>query len=275
VAEPNAAQREQWNGEGGFRWIADADRRDLVLAPVLRVLLDSAALQPSEDVLDIGCGCGISTTAAHELTKPGTALGIDISEPMLRIARERTTGTTGIAFAQADAQTHRFDPAFDVVIGRFGTMFFDDPIAAHANIRTALRPGGRLCLATWQPLDANDWLLIPGAALLRHGTMPETESGPGMFAQSDPAQIATVLEAAGWDAVHVEPVQVTLNLGADPDEATDYLTGMGIARRVLDTIDEADRPRAIAEVTELLAGSLADDGVELGAGINIITARAA
>ena len=74
---------------------------------------------------------------------------------------------------------------FDAAISRFGTMFFADPTAAFVNIARGLRPSGRLCVATWQPLIANEWLTIPGAALSRYGTIPETEaSGPGMFAQS-------------------------------------------------------------------------------------------
>ena len=88
---------------------------------------------------------------------------------------------------QGDTQTHQFASKFDVAISRFGTMFFADPVAAFANIGRALRPQGRLCLATWQPLAANDWLTIPGAALLRYGTIPESvPSGPGMSANPIP-----------------------------------------------------------------------------------------
>ncbi len=77
-------------------------------------------------------------------------------------------------------------------------MFFDDPAAAFTNIARSIRPGGRLCIATWQPLGANDWLAIPGAALLRHGTPPEPVTAPGMFAQSEPGLITAVLAAAGF-----------------------------------------------------------------------------
>ena len=176
---------------------------------------------------------------------------------------------------QADAQTHGFEPdACDVVISRFGTMFFDDPVAAFANLATATRPAGRVCLATWQPLAANDWLLIPGAALLRYGSLPDSDgTAPGMFAQSDPIAVTQVLETAGWRDVVVDPVTVRLRLGGDAADATDYLADTGIARAVLDTIVPADRDQAIAAVTETLEAHAEADGVCLDAGINLIRAK--
>jgi ubiquinone/menaquinone biosynthesis C-methylase UbiE len=273
VAEPNASQREQWNGESGLRWIADADRRDRVLQTVLDTLVRAADLRPDDDVLDIGCGCGATTIAAHSELTTGRALGLDISGPMLDVARTRAARLDRISFHHADAQTFQFADAFDVVLSRFGTMFFDDPVTAHANLRSALRPGGRLCLATWQPLEANDWLLAPGTVLLAHGSMPPTDPGPGMFAQADPDQVEAVLTAAGWTDIRIDPITIELRLGDDAAEATDYLADTGIARRVLDTIAPEARATALAAVTELLA-QYDDDGVRLGAGINLIHARA-
>jgi ubiquinone/menaquinone biosynthesis C-methylase UbiE len=274
VAEPNASQREQWNGQGGDRWVADADRRDRVLHTVLDELLRAADLAADDDVLDIGCGCGATTLAARSQLTTGRALGLDISNPMLGVARTRGDHLDRISFLYADAQTHQFADTFDVVLSRFGTMFFDDPVAAHANLRTALRPGGRLCLATWQPLEANDWLLVPGAVLLAHGSMPPTDPGPGMFAQADPDQVEAVLTAAGWSDIRIDPITVEMRLGDDPAEATDYLADTGIARRVLETIAPEVRPIALVEVTKLLAQFGGDEGVRLGAGINLIHARA-
>jgi SAM-dependent methyltransferase len=271
---PNQTQREAWNGESGHRWVADADRRDAVLAPVADALLAAARLRSGEAVLDVGCGCGATTIAAADAAAPGEVLGIDLSEPMLALARERA-GDRNVRFLYADAQTQRLDPGrFDVAISRFGTMFFDDPVAAFANIATAMRAGGRLSLATWQPLAANDWLMVPGAALLRFGQIPEavTGSGPGMFAQADPAIVDRVLTDAGWTEVQVQPTDVTLRLGRDASEATDYLAGTGIARAVLETIAPEHRKEAIAAVTDALAPHESTDGVMLGASINLITA---
>jgi SAM-dependent methyltransferase len=159
----NTDQYRAWNGDSGHRWVADADRRDSVLAPVADALLAAAHLTPGEGVVDIGCGCGATALSAARTVGPtGAVYGIDLSEPMLDVARRRAKASrlSNLTLVQGDVQTHRLPDRFDAAISRFGTMFFADQIAALTNIRHGHRPGGRLCLATWQPLAANDWLTI-------------------------------------------------------------------------------------------------------------------
>jgi SAM-dependent methyltransferase len=155
----NTDEYEAWNGDTGHRWVVDADRRDHVLAPVADALLAAAHLTLGEPVVDIGCGCGATTlAAARAVGSTGSAYGIDLSGPMLGVARRRAeaSGLSSVTLIQGDVQIHRFPARFDAAISRFGTMFFADQTAALANIRRGLRPRGRLCLATWQPLVAND-----------------------------------------------------------------------------------------------------------------------
>jgi SAM-dependent methyltransferase len=271
----NQQQHDAWNGESGHRWVADADRRDEILTPVTDALFAAAQLHPGQTVIDIGCGCGATTLAAAGQVAPGRVVGLDLSAPMLGLARRRA-GQRPVEFVQADAQTDPLEPeAFDVAISRFGTMFFDDPTAAFANIRGGMRTHGSLCIATWQPLAANDWLAIPGAALLRYGSLPATAAGgPGMFAQSDPDTVTAVLTGAGWHAIHVDPITVAMRLGADADDATDYFSDIGMVRSVLDTIDPAQQQEALAAVRDELARHQGDDGICLAAGIHIIKASA-
>jgi SAM-dependent methyltransferase len=270
---------EAWNGESGERWIVDPDRRDAFAAPVADALLRAADLQPGEVVLDVGCGCGATTLEAARVVGPdGAAHGIDLSELMLEVARRRleASALTNVTFTMADAQTHPLDAdAHDIVISRFGTMFFDEPVTAFANLAAGLRPGGRLCIASWQPLVANDWLMVPGIALLRYATFPDTSSGPGMFAQSEPDQVRATLERAGYRDIDVKELDVTLRLGDDPRDARDHLAGTGIGRAVLDTIDEAHRAEALDAVAAVLRHHVSDDGVRLGGGILITTAKCA
>jgi SAM-dependent methyltransferase len=277
VTIANTDQYDSWNGDSGHRWVANPDRRDRAIAPVADALFAAVHLASGERVLDIGCGCGATTlTAAGAVSPGGDAVGLDLSEPMLDVARQRasTAGNANVAFVQADAQTHPLSgDGYDVAISRFGTMFFADSGAAFTNIRKALRPGGRLCIATWQPLVANDWLTIPGAALLAYGSLPDASEGPGMFTQSDPADITSTLSAAGFDDINVVSVSVALDLGTDPADAADYLADSGPGRAVLATVPVADRPAALEAVRTVLADHVTSAGVQLGAAVWITTAQ--
>jgi SAM-dependent methyltransferase len=274
----NTDEYEAWNGDSGHRWVAYADRRDRILAPVADALLPAAHLATGDRVVVIGCGCGATALAAARAVGPGGAVyGIDLSEPMLDVARRRAeaSGVSNITLVQGDAQTHPFPDRSDVAISRFGTMFFANQIAALTNIRHGLRPGGRLCLATWQPLAANDWLTIPGSALLSYGDLPEAETtGRSMFSQSDADSVTTTLHAAGFSNPRLEPMKLTLVLGADADEAVDYLAGTGPGRAALDAVPADRRPAALDAVRGALADHTGSDGVHLGAAIWIVTANA-
>ncbi|HLG01741.1 MAG TPA: methyltransferase domain-containing protein, partial [Acidimicrobiia bacterium] len=188
---PNDEQAEYWDGPGGEHWVAEAYRYSRMTGPLGEVLVEAADPQPGERVLDVGCGMGATTLAAAERVLPGgSALGVDLSGPMLAVARERANrgGLTHVAFEQADAQVRPFDPgSFDLAISRFGVMFFDDPNAAFANLGRALRSGGRLEFVCWQGLFDNEWLAVPVAAALQHVPVPEMgEPGaPGPFSLAD------------------------------------------------------------------------------------------
>ena len=277
MTDVNADQRAAWNGESGERWVATADRRDAVLAPVGEALIETAAIASGERVLDIGCGCGATTLAAARDAGPtGHVLGVDLSAPMLALAAQRAETTPTADLLQADAQTFHLRERFDVAVSRFGTMFFDDPTAAFTNIARHLTAGGRLCIATWQPLDANAWLVVPGAALLEHASLPEAASadGPGMFAQSDPVVIEGVLREAGFGDITSVTRTVALRLGATIDDAIDHLTDSGPGRAVLETVPAEDHAHALAAVADALRPHHhPNEGVILDAGILITTGR--
>ena len=273
----NAAQYAAWNGDAGERWVASADRRDAVLAPIADLLLANATITPGERVLDIGCGCGATTLAAAAATgAEGAVLGADLSEAMLNVARARGGREDNVELRQADIQTDPLGDAFDVAISRFGTMFFDDPAAAFTNVARHLAPGGRLCIATWQPLEANQWLIVPGAALLEFGTLPDGTdgTGPGMFAQSDAAALRVVLADAGFTDIAIEARTLPLPLGATAAEAVDYLADSGPGRAILETVPADRHDDAIAAVTAALRPHHEPGrGVTLDAAILVTTAR--
>ena len=172
-----------------------------------------------ESVLDVGCGCGHTALALADQVGPrGSVTGIDISRPMLGRARERQQEQQlqNLIFLPADAQTHQFEPAsVDLIFSRFGVMFFEDAAQAFGNLRTALRPGGRLCFLCWQELRKNDWVRVPLQAAAQHVPLPpRPEPGaPGPFSLADPARVRDILDAAGFRNVRCQPHETDMSVG--------------------------------------------------------------
>ncbi len=143
-------------------------------------------ISPGDEVVDIGCGTGLTTREAARAAAPGRVVGVDVSERMLERARQLTVAERldNVRYELGDAQVHRFDRAgFDAAISRFGTMFFSDPAAAFANIAAALRPEARLVLLVWQRHEHNEWARAIDAALgnaARHGSRARTLSRSAM-----------------------------------------------------------------------------------------------
>jgi SAM-dependent methyltransferase len=233
-------------------------------------------------VLDVGCGCGGTTLAAARLVAPGRALGLDLSGPMLARAQAdaAAAGLGNAAFRQGDAQVEPLEPAsFEVVISRFGVMFFADPVAAFANIRSAARPGGRLVFACWQPLAANQWMLVPGAALAEHlppPPAPVPADGPGMFAFADPERLRPILAAAGWRDVEItsEHASILVGGGGSVDDAVEFLRTATQGRTMLAGADAATAERALASVRAALTPFADADGVHLDAAVWLVQAVA-
>jgi SAM-dependent methyltransferase len=276
----NTAQAEHWNyGDGVAHWISNQARYDRMLAPFTAMILDAADLQAGVHVLDVGCGCGGTTLSAARLIAPGQAVGIDLSGPMLGRARADADQAclANVEFEQGDAQVHPFTPAsLEAVISRFGTMFFADPVAAFTNIRSAARPGGRLVFACWQALTANEWLLVPGAALAEHVPPADFGSGdgPGMFAFADTSRLRQILAAAGWQNIEITPKQTSILVGGGGsiEDAADFLRVASMGRAMLAGADAQTQDRAVASVRAALARYADAEGVHMGAAVWLVHA---
>jgi SAM-dependent methyltransferase len=159
----NADQIAYWNGPAGQHWTDRQQMQDMLLAPVSEILIDRARAKTGERIIDVGCGCGATTIAlAPKVGTTGHVLGIDISAAMLARARQVTPAGLPVDFVLADATVYPFDPAsFDLLVSRFGVMFFSEPALSFANMRKALRPSGRLAFACWREPRENPWLLAP------------------------------------------------------------------------------------------------------------------
>ncbi|MGY1593850.1 class I SAM-dependent methyltransferase [Geodermatophilus sp. SYSU D00708] len=273
----NAEQARAWDGGEGAYWAAHADRYDDAVRDLHPVFLAAAAIGPADRVLDVGCGNGRTTVDAARLASAGHVLGVDLSARMLEVARARTrtAGLTNATFVQADAQVHRFEPAAaDVAISRSGAMFFADPVAALTNVAGALRPGGRLVLLTWQPVERNEWIsaLVSTLAAGRELPLPPPDR-PGPFGLSDPERISAVLSRAGFTDVHLESLEGSLYLGRDAAEAEEF--ALGQAGWMLEGLDDADRARAIEALRDSVSAHETTDGVAYGCAAWLVTAHRA
>jgi SAM-dependent methyltransferase len=272
VDASNAEQRAQWGGDLGLLWAARAAHFEAAAAGYDAPLLEAAELEPGLHVLDVGCGTGsITRKVAAAVAPHGTATGVDISAPMLQVARDRSAGLGGVTFLEADAQVHDFTGRYDRVVSRAGVMFFGDPPAAFANLARALRPGGRLAFVVWRSLAENAWMRDLMQALTGR-TPPEPPPGPGAFSLADPVRARVLLEDAGLAGIGVEPYEAPVVLGRDVEEA------FGLVRLImagsLDALEPADRGRAVAALQAVLADGSGPDGVTLDSAAWLLTARA-
>jgi SAM-dependent methyltransferase len=250
VAASNAEQARAWDGDEGRYWAAHARQFDDAVAAYHGTFLEACAIGTPDRVLDIGCGTGQTTRDAARAARAGTALGVDLSSPMIDHARRtaRAEGLTNARFVVADAQVHPFDPdAFDVAISRTGAMFFGDPRAAFDNIARALRRGGRLALLTWQPLGRNEWIREFRDALAagRQAPVPPHDA-PGPFSLSEPDRIRGLLASTGFTDVEVDGVVAPMIFGRATDDAFEFV--LGVTGWMLDGLDAAARDEALASL---------------------------
>src|SRR5689334_2848128 len=195
--QANAEQSALWNGNAGRGWIETQETLDSTLGPFERVLVDAVAARRPQRVLDVGCGTGATTlAAARVLGNKGTAVGIDISEPMIALARSRAESESAPPrFIVADAQTHAFDAAsFDMIISRFGVMFFDDPVLAFSNLRRAAAKGADLETIVWRAAADNPFMTTAerAAASFLPDMPARRPDEPGQFAFADRNRVSAI-----------------------------------------------------------------------------------
>ena len=271
----NTEMAAAWEGEADH-WVRAADRYDTAVADIWRTFLDQGHVAATDRVLDVGCGTGRSSRDAGLLASAGSVLGVDINQRMLDEATVRTSreGPANVRYEWADAQVHPFDAAeFDVVISRYGAMFFADRLAAFTNLAAALRPGGRLALLAWQNLDRNPWLVELRAALALGRDLPSPRPGtPGPYGLADTDAAAAVLTEAGFESIAFVPIEVPMQLGRDAEDAWEYLRGMGLYRGLTEGLGETDKADAIANVKKLISDHTTSTGVIAESGSWSITA---
>ncbi|MGC9271972.1 class I SAM-dependent methyltransferase [Acidiphilium sp.] len=272
----NSRQIAYWNEVAGPKWVRIRAQMEARLTGAEDLLMARAAPGAGEQVLEIGCGTGTTTAQLADAVGPtGHVTALDVSRPMLGIARIRLAGQRNITLIEDDAASRRFSPSFDLLTSRFGIMFFEDPVAAFVNLRGALRPGGRLVCLAWAAVDHNPHWAVPlRLAIERLGPpRPRRPHAPGPQAFADIPYVERILTESGFTSVSVRAEPITL-MGHSLDEEAEIATIMGPAGALLDEVsaDAATRAALRAAFRAALPG-YADPNARMRATVHVITAR--
>jgi len=279
----NAEQIKFWNGEAGTHWADRNHEMDAMLAPLGAAAIERASPVVGEQVLDIGCGCGGTTLEMTNLLgESGHILGVDISQPMLDLANSKICSIpeelqSVPSFQLADASTFGFPAgAYDLLFSRFGVMFFANPPAAFANMREALKPGGRLTFLCWAPAEQNDWIMTPFMAAREH--LPPTDkpdpAAPGPFAFADKDYVQTILETAGFIDIGFESISPLMKIvrGQSLEEAAEFFMEMGPISRALVSQPDSVLATVKSAIAEAIQGHYKKGVVEIGAKCWVVSA---
>jgi len=269
VDPSNLAQLHEWDGGRGGHWARQADRFDQALAAHNKRLIDATESCGSGPALDIGCGAG--RTTQDLAVKHSKVLGVDLSGEMLRVARMRTrkAGVHRASFLQADAQIHPFEPrSFDLAVSRYGTLFFGDPLAGFRNIATALRPGAKLAVLSWQPFEFNEWMSTLHSIFSGGSPLPESRDGPGEL--HHPVQTRRLLWESDFDEVTCEELRENVFFGHNVEEAEVFAIGQ--FRSLLRNLGLDDRKKVAIELRENIREHESEVGINYGSASWLITA---
>jgi SAM-dependent methyltransferase len=283
-AAENREATEAWSGPLFERFV---QYRDLVaggLGAHGEAAMAAHPPRPGDRVLDLGCGFGDTTQRLAAMVGPdGGALGIDVSEPFIELARKEAgeAGAANVRFAVGDVQATEFEEVFDYAFSRMGIMFFANPVQALRNVCRALSPGGRLCAVVWRRKLDNEWVSRAEAVVERYLDHPEESDqptcGPGPFSMANADTVSEQLKIAGFEQIEFRRCDLPLKIGNDLDHAVEFNMALGPAGEVLrlweDRIDEI-RPKIAADLREALGDLDGPDGVYAPASTWIISARA-
>src|SRR6266404_7442181 len=267
--DQNADQIAYWNGPGGKHWTDRQQTQDILLAPVSDILIDRAKAKAGERIVDVGCGCGATTIAfAQKVGPAGHVCGIDISAPMLARARQIAPAGIPVDFVLADATVYPFvSGSFDLVVSRFGVMFFAEPAISFANMRKALRPSGRLAFACWREPRENPFFMAPLQAAYKHvPKLPQQgPDDPGPFAFASEDRVNRILGEAGYQGIAMERCDLSFDIavGGGLEAAVRSALEIGPSSRALEGQPPEVRDAAKESVRDMLAPLVRGESVPL------------
>ena len=262
----NADQIAEWNGVLGQTWATMRNDIDPVVAVFGDAALKAAAPRPGERVLDIGCGCGDTTIAiARIVGDQGAVLGVDVSQPMLDVAREhaRDVRLLHLEFRHSDASVAELPSGNDLLFSRFGVMFFSEPEAAFRHMRKSLKAGARCVFVCWRAPRDNAWAMAPlAAARAAMGVTPPPAdpTAPGPFAFADDARVRGILADAGFADIVFTRYDAPVPYGTTPRAAAERALRVGPTSRFVRDMGEAHRPVILDAVEQAFTLFVAPNG---------------
>jgi ubiquinone/menaquinone biosynthesis C-methylase UbiE len=202
------------------------------------MVFPSLAVRKGDAVVDAGCGFGDTAIALARLVGPtGSVLAIDCCDGFLQYGRQdaEAAGVDTVTFLEADVQTYRFKPVHDFCFSRFGTQFFENPVAGLRNMRTSLRPDGTMTMIVWRGINDNPWLGFAKRIVLQYLPPPGENAqtcGPGPFSMADTGVVTKQLEIAGYKDIRFEQIDAQVFVGKDVDDAVAFQLAIGPAGEV-------------------------------------------
>ncbi len=248
----------------------------------------SAAIFPTlqvregDDVLDIGCGFGDTAIELAQRVGPnGSVTGLDCCDAFLEIARNTAAAAeaTNISFINADVQSYSFQPKFDFVFSRFGTMFFENPVRALRNIRTAMRPGAHMTMIVWRGIEDNPWVNLPKQVVLEFLPPPGEDAetcGPGPFSMADQPTVVGMLKSAGFVDEHFERVDAPVLVGETVQDSMNFQLTLGPAGetfREAGDLAEQRRHEIEGALNDAISPYLTEQGIVMASSSWVITVR--
>lgn len=285
VAEIDVRNNDQtaaWNGAMGRIWVEQQATLDALQAPIAAALFRATDLAPGSHVLDIGCGSGeTSFELARQVGGGGHVTGIDVSAPLLALARQRAPAGAPVHFVEGDATVYPFAPASaDLLFSRNGVMFFADPAQSFANMRKGLRPGATVTFACWREVKRNPWVFVPLQAAQKAlpaqpAEAPADPETPGPYSFASEQRVARILDGAGFSDISLRPVEVTLEVGNGNgvEGAIALALIAGPASRLLNKQPDAVRAAAAELIRDAVTPYAKGAAIPMGGSIWIVTAR--
>ena len=258
MSEVNKNQRDFWSGKGGDIWVERQNAMDTMLSPLGEAALNKLNLNEGENVLDIGCGCGHTTlNIAKRISSDGQVTGLDISEPMLKRAKESANemSISNASFNCVDVQTDDMgEEVYSAAFSRFGVMFFEDPVAAFCNINKSLITGASLSFVCWQSPALNPWQSLFIEAVKKYVDLPSPPPrSPSPFAFMESEYVSSILEESNFQNIMIEGHEAEVNMFSGrslSDSVKDYISINPVVSGMLKDSTEQEKTEIINSAIE-------------------------